>query len=74
MEALRKLKLIARPFPDPALLTEGNSQHMIDAWCYRDAARTEDEVWSLLENGRPCFDRAPYRILVKHVGRMAGRR
>jgi len=44
---------------------------MIDAWCYLVAARTEDEV-SLLENGRPCFERDTYRILVDPVGLMAG--
>ena len=45
---------------------------MIDGWCYLGAALTEDEVESLLENGRPRSERDTYWILVKHEGLMAG--
>jgi DNA polymerase-3 subunit epsilon len=70
MEVLGKLKLHAWKFPGPALLPEGDVWHVIDAWCYLGTARTEDEVWSLLETGIPSFDRDTYRILVKHENKM----
>ena len=70
MEALGRLKLQAWPFTGPVLLPEGDVQHVIDAWCYLGTARTEEEVWSLLETARPRLERDTYRILVKHAGRM----
>jgi DNA polymerase-3 subunit epsilon len=67
MQALDKLKLRTWPFPGPAYLPEGEIRHVIDAWCYLGAARTDEEMWALLETGRPSFERDTYRILVKHV-------
>jgi DNA polymerase-3 subunit epsilon len=72
MEVLSNLKLHAWKFPGPAILPEGDVWHVIDAWCYLGTARTEDEVWSLLETGNPRFDRDTYRILVKHEKKMRG--
>ena len=69
-EAISKLKVQAWPFQGPALLAEGPVQHVIDAWCYLGTARTQDEMFSLLESGLPQFDKDTYRILVKHLGRM----
>ncbi len=70
IEAISRLKVQVWPFQGPALLAEGPVQHVIDAWCYLGTARTEEEVWTLLETGRPCFEKDTYRILVKHMGRM----
>jgi len=72
MEVLSQLKLHAWKFSGAALLPEGNVWHVIDAWCYLGTARTEDDVWSLLESGTPSFDRDTYRILVKHEKKMRG--
>jgi DNA polymerase-3 subunit epsilon len=72
MDVLGQLKLHAWKFPGPALLPEGEVWHVIDAWCYLGTARTEEDVWSLLETGTPAFDRDTYRILVKHEKKMRG--
>jgi DNA polymerase-3 subunit epsilon len=70
MEVLSQMKLKAWTFDGPALLAEGNLWHVIDAWCYLGTARSEEDVWELLENGTPRFDKDTYRILVKHVNKM----
>ena len=70
MEVLSKLKLKAWTFDGPALLAEGELWHVIDAWCYLGTARSEEDVWELLEHGTPRFDKDTYRILVKHVNKM----
>lgn len=70
MDALGKLRLRAWPFAGPAILPEGDRLHVIDAWCHLGTAQTEAEVDSLLDAGKPVFDRDTYRILVKHFNRM----
>jgi DNA polymerase-3 subunit epsilon len=70
MEVLSQLKLKAWTFDGPALLPEGDLWHVIDAWCYLGTARSEEDVWELLEHGTPRFDKDTYRILVKHVKKM----
>lgn len=70
MDALGKLRLRAWPFAGPAILPEGDRLHVIDAWCHLGTAQTEAEVNSLLDAGKPVFDRDIYRILVKHFNRM----
>jgi DNA polymerase-3 subunit epsilon len=70
MEVLSQLKLKAWTFDGPALLAEGDLWHVIDAWCYLGTARSEEDVWELLEHGTPRFDKDTYRILVKHVKKM----
>ena len=54
----------------PAYLTEGDELLVVDQWCYLGAARSDEELWPLLDTRRPQFDRDTYRILSKVVGRM----
>ena len=70
IEALINIKLKAWPFTGPALLPEGKIQHVIDAWCYLGRASSEQEIWELLDNGKPGFDRDTYRILLKQLKNM----
>jgi DNA polymerase III subunit epsilon len=71
MAALARLRIKPWPFNGPALLREGSEAHVIDGWCCLGTAKTEDEVWSLLESGRPAFDHDTYKILVKLEKRLA---
>lgn len=68
--ALAKLKLKTWPFDGPAAFREGAELHVVDHWCYLGAARSEEEVWALLDGGRPQFDRDTYRILLKAAHRL----
>ena len=70
MTALTGLKLVSWPFPGPAVIQEEDDVHLIDGWRYLGTACSDDELHSLLERGRPQFDRDTYKILAKHVGRM----
>jgi DNA polymerase-3 subunit epsilon len=68
--ALARLKLTAWPFAGPALIREEDEAHVIENWRYLGTARSEAELWTLLDSGRPQFDRDTYKILARHVGRM----
>ncbi len=70
IHGLSKLRLKSWPFTGPAYLKEGDEVLVIDHWCYLGAARSDEELWPLLEQHRPQFDRDTYRILAKVVGRM----
>ena len=67
---LSKLRLKSWPFVGPAYLKEGDEVLVIDHWCYLGAARSDEDLWPLLEQRRPQFDRDTYRILSKVVSRM----
>ena len=64
-QPLSRLKLKSWPHRGPAWLKEGNDVLVVDHWCYLGSAKSDDELWSLLEEGRPQFDRDTYRILSK---------
>ena len=68
--ALSRLKLATWPVDGPALLREGDEVHLIDGWRYLGSARHDEQVFSLLDAGRPPFDRDTYKILAKYVGRL----
>ena len=70
MRALARLRLKSWPFAGPAGLREGEELLVFDHWRYLGTAKAEDEVWPLLDAGRPPFDRDIYRILVKVADRM----
>ncbi len=70
VQALAKLQLKSWPFSGPAMLKEGDDVLVIDHWCYLGTAKSEDELWALLEQGRPQFDRDTYRILSKVANRL----
>ncbi len=69
-QSLAKLKLKAWPFDGPACLKEGDEVLVVDHWCYLGTAKSEGELWDLLENGRPQFDRDTYRILAKVANKL----
>lgn len=71
LAGLTRLKLIAWPFPGPALIREGEEAHVIEGWRYLGTARSEGEIAELLAAERPPFDRDTYKILSKAVGKMA---
>jgi DNA polymerase-3 subunit epsilon len=70
MDALGKLRLKVWPFDGPALIREGQSVHVLDAWCHLGTADSEAGVASLLPLGKPTFDQDTYRILLKHLNKM----
>jgi DNA polymerase-3 subunit epsilon len=63
--ALSKMRLPAWPHRGPIGLREASVVHVVDAWCYLGSASREDEIHSLLANGRPEFDLDVYKILRK---------
>ncbi len=71
MAALARLKQKPWPYPGPALLREGAEAHVVDGWRYRGTARTDDEIWSLLETRESAFDPDIYKILVKAAMRLS---
>ena len=70
LQALAPLRLHDWPLSGPGCIREGSDLHLIDAWRYLGTAKSEEEVWSLLEASRPPFDRDIYRILVKLAARL----
>ena len=42
---------------------------MLDNWCWLGTARSEDEVHTLLESGRPAFDLDVWKILTKALAK-----
>lgn len=71
MAALASLKIRPWPFGGPALLREGSQAYVIDGWRYLGSARSDEEVWSLVQAPRPAFDPETYKILVKAAGRLS---
>ena len=65
-QALDTLKLKAWPYAGPAYLREGRDIHLVQDWAWLGTARSESELWSLLEERDVRFDRDSYRILQKH--------
>lgn len=58
------------PYGGPVKVREGQSWHVLDAWCYLGTASSEAEIATLLEAGRPTFDKDTYKILVSWLPRM----
>jgi DNA polymerase-3 subunit epsilon len=74
LAALAKLRLAPWPWSGPVGLAETNAWsgrrdiHVVDAWRWLGTAHSEDEVWPLLEHGRPrVFDAEEYKILQKSL-------
>ena len=68
--ALTRLKLVSWPHNGPALIREGDEAHLIDGWRYLGTAKSDEEIYALLDAGRPQFDRDTYKILAKYVGKL----
>lgn len=63
--ALTQLKLAIWPYNEAVGIREGDDLHIIDHWCYLGTAKNEAEIHTLLETGRPAFDRDTYLLLSK---------
>lgn len=70
MQGLGQLRLQSWPFSGPAALREGDEMLIIDRWAYLGTARADEDIWPLLEQQRPQFDRDSYRILTKVAHRL----
>jgi DNA polymerase-3 subunit epsilon len=70
MAALGRQRLVPWPFSGPAWIREGDDVHLIDHWRQLGTARSEADLYDLLEATPPAFDRDTYRILVKAQDRM----
>jgi DNA polymerase-3 subunit epsilon len=67
MTALKKFKVGIWPFQSAIGIKEGNELHIIDHWCYLGTAINEDEVFELLNTGKPEFDLDIYKIIKKYL-------
>ena len=70
MAALGRQRMAPWPFAGPAWFREGDEVHLIDHWRHLGTARSEADLYALLETTPPAFDRDTYRILVKAADRM----
>jgi DNA polymerase-3 subunit epsilon len=68
--AVSKSGLAAWPFAGPAWIREGDEVHLIDHWRHLGTARSEADLYDLLDAAVPAFDRDSYRILLKAQVRM----
>lgn len=71
--ALAPLQLKAWPYPGPIGIREADRLHVVDGWAYLGTASSEEEVWTLVELGKPRFDRDVYQILHKRLPKLAPR-
>jgi len=75
MSALSKLKLKAWPYGGRVGLIERNEfldreeMHLIDNWRYLGTAANEAEVYDLLAQAPPPFDRDIYKLLQTHLAK-----
>lgn len=65
VQGLAKFRIKPWPFAGPAYLKEGKEILVVDRWCFLGSVRSADDLWPLLEQRRPAFDRDTYRILSK---------
>lgn len=69
IEALHALKVKVWPYDGPIGIREGDTLHVVDAWCYLGAARDDEDLVGLLRGGRPAFDLDIYKLLIKAMER-----
>jgi DNA polymerase-3 subunit epsilon len=74
--ALNSLKIKTWPYKAAVGLIESGADgrhdvHVIDNWCYLGTARSEGELWDLLNKApaRPAFDMDTYKILSRALAR-----
>ena len=63
LAGLGKLKLKTWPFDGPAYIKEGGEILLIDNWAYLGTARSEEDIWELLDGKSAQFDKDTYKIL-----------
>ncbi|MCM0044159.1 MAG: exonuclease domain-containing protein [Burkholderiaceae bacterium] len=73
--ALANLHVKVWPWPGAVGLVERDGDrsdvHVVNNWCYLGTARSDDELWTLLEQqpSRPAFDLDTYKILSRALTR-----
>jgi DNA polymerase III subunit epsilon len=70
LTGLGKLKIRIWPFDGPAYLKEGEEMLLIENWAYLGSARSEEDIWKLMDGRDACFDKDTYRILLATSGRL----
>ena len=43
---------------------------LIENWAYLGSARSEEEIWALLEDKSAQFDKDTYKILIRFAGKL----
>ncbi len=69
ISAAARIRIKAWPYPGAIAIREGSVLHLADRWCYLGAARSEDEIWSLLESHPPGFDLDVFKLLQNWLAR-----
>ncbi len=69
LTGLGELKLKTWPFNGPAYLKEGEEMLLIENWAYLGSARSEEEIWQLLDGHAAQFDKDTYKILSRLEGK-----
>ena len=70
LAGLGKLKIRTWPFDGPAYLKEGEEMLLIENWAYLGSARSEEDIWKLMDGRDACFDKDTYKILLATIGRL----
>lgn len=65
MSAVSRHHMPAWSFDGPVGLREGDELHIVDAWCYLGSAKNEEDVFEILDGGKPVFDLDTFKILRK---------
>ena len=70
MAGLGKLKIRTWPFDGPAYIKEGEEMLLIENWAYLGSARSEEDIWNLMNGRDACFNRDTYKILLATIGQL----
>ena len=70
MAGLGKLKIRTWPFDGPAYIKEGEEILLIENWAYLGSARSEEDIWNLMNGRDACFNRDTYKILLATIGQL----
>ena len=70
LSGLGKLKIRTWPFDGPAYLKEGEEMLLIENWAYLGSARSEEDIWEMLNGKSAQFDKDTYKILSKFTGKL----
>ena len=65
-----KLKIRTWPFDGPAYLQEGEEMLLIENWAYLGSARSEADIWKLMDGRDACFDKDTYKILLGTINQL----
>ena len=70
LAGLGKLKIRTWPFDGPAYIKEGEEILLIENWAYLGSARSEEDIWNLMNGRDACFNRDTYKILLATIGQL----